>query len=85
MLERWRERGGREAVCWRDREREGGENQYIQLYVGEMEGERGEKLGDGERDRGRGNILLRKLLDLENHVCRFKVSFFTVSHKVFSL
>ena len=43
MLERWRERGGREAVCWRDGGREGGENQYTQLYVGEMEGERGER------------------------------------------
>ena len=65
--------------------REGGENQCQQLYVGEMEGERGEKLGDGERDRGRGNILSRKLLDLENLVCRFKISIFKVSHKVFLL
>ena len=45
MLEILTERGGREAVCWRDGGREGGggENKYTQLYVGETEGDRGER------------------------------------------
>ena len=53
MLERWRERGGEKLYVGEiereggeieeEIEKEGGENQYTQLYVREMEGERGER------------------------------------------